>query len=159
MRTDLRMVAPSLVTETFPARSEDCRILSMPLGPSEVFTRSATASAPQMEDCRGEGGAWWAWGRDEEEVCVGASALMRRRSDAAARHAGDGQGTHHATLLALGHLSALLEDVHRGEGIGDHGSLRARVRATAVSEERRSPKGGGARAEALKRRRAWALAG
>ena len=56
MRTDLRMVAPSLVTETFPARSEDCRILSMPLGPSDVFTRSATASAPQMEDCRGEGG-------------------------------------------------------------------------------------------------------
>ena len=32
--TDLRMVAPSLVTEMAPPREADCRILSIPLGPS-----------------------------------------------------------------------------------------------------------------------------
>ncbi len=31
----------------------DCRILSMPLGPSVVFTRSATAMAPTNEDWGG----------------------------------------------------------------------------------------------------------
>jgi hypothetical protein len=56
MRTDLRMVAPSLVTETLPARSDDCRILSIPLGPRDVLTRSATASAPQIDDCGSESG-------------------------------------------------------------------------------------------------------
>ena len=102
-----------------------------------------------MEDCRGEGGV--------VGVGAGRGGGVRGRERAHAPPLGRcgtarGRWTHHAALLALGHLSALLEDVHRGEGIGDHGSLRARVRATAVSEERRSPKGGGARAEALKRR-------
>lgn len=58
IRIDLRMVAPSLVTDTLPPRSDDCRILSMPLGPSDVFTRSATASAPMMEDCERERAGW-----------------------------------------------------------------------------------------------------
>lgn len=48
-----RMVAPSLVTLMFlflgPA-AIGTRILSMPLGPRVVFTRSATAIAPIKED-------------------------------------------------------------------------------------------------------------
>mmetsp|Transcript_6458 Transcript_6458/g.17793 ORF Transcript_6458/g.17793 Transcript_6458/m.17793 type:complete len:204 (-) Transcript_6458:29-640(-) len=48
-----RMVAPSLVTVTpSPRPVVDCRILSMPLGPSVVFTRSAMAMAPTNEAWR-----------------------------------------------------------------------------------------------------------
>mmetsp|Transcript_50420 Transcript_50420/g.109283 ORF Transcript_50420/g.109283 Transcript_50420/m.109283 type:complete len:253 (-) Transcript_50420:245-1003(-) len=50
--TLLRMVAPSLVTETMLPRPTDCRILSMPFGPKLVLTRSDTARAPMMEDMR-----------------------------------------------------------------------------------------------------------
>jgi hypothetical protein len=52
MSTDLRMVAPSLVTDTCPPRLVDCKILSMPLGPSEDLTRSAMASAPTIDAMR-----------------------------------------------------------------------------------------------------------
>ena len=76
-----------------------------------------------------------------------AAALVLRHSTGAA--AGGG-GAHHATLLALGHLRTLLEDVDRREGIGDHGSLRAWGRGTAVSERGAAVADGrGARAEGI----------
>ena len=75
-----------------------------------------------------------------------AAALVLRHSTGAA----GGGGAHHATLLALGHLRTLLEDVDRGEGIGDHGSLRAWGRGTAVSERGAAVADGrGARAEGI----------
>jgi hypothetical protein len=50
---DLRIVAPSLVTVTFlflgPALI-GTKILSIPLGPRVVLTRSATAIAPTKDD-------------------------------------------------------------------------------------------------------------
>mmetsp|Transcript_23904 Transcript_23904/g.66240 ORF Transcript_23904/g.66240 Transcript_23904/m.66240 type:complete len:233 (+) Transcript_23904:995-1693(+) len=49
----LRMVAPSLVTEMdWSLGSIDCKILSMPFGPSVVLTRSEMAMAPINEDKR-----------------------------------------------------------------------------------------------------------
>mmetsp|Transcript_40486 Transcript_40486/g.96219 ORF Transcript_40486/g.96219 Transcript_40486/m.96219 type:complete len:272 (-) Transcript_40486:57-872(-) len=47
--SDLRIVAPSFVTVTVSPRPMDCKILSIPFGPSVVFTRSATAIAPTKE--------------------------------------------------------------------------------------------------------------
>lgn len=52
---DLKMVAPSLVTLMFLFRgpaATGTRILSIPLGPRVVLTRSATAIAPTNDDKR-----------------------------------------------------------------------------------------------------------
>ena len=56
MWIDLRMVAPSLVTVMlFLAMGSPtlCRILSMPLGPKVVLTKSAMAIAPTNDCYRG----------------------------------------------------------------------------------------------------------
>ena len=50
---DLKIVAPSLVTlicELFGPAAIGTKILSLPLGPSVVLTKSATAIAPTKED-------------------------------------------------------------------------------------------------------------
>src|SRR4051812_36204796 len=46
---DFKMVAPSFVTIISP-RPIGCKILSIPLGPRVVFTRSPSAMAPTKED-------------------------------------------------------------------------------------------------------------
>lgn len=47
------MVAPSFVTVILPSVI-DARILSIPFGPSVVFTRSPTAIAPMNDDKRAD---------------------------------------------------------------------------------------------------------
>jgi hypothetical protein len=49
---EVKMVAPSFVTEIAPEPDADCRILSIPLGPNVLFTRSAMAMAPTKDDMR-----------------------------------------------------------------------------------------------------------
>ena len=48
-KIDYKIVAPSFVTVIFLricSSPNDCKILSIPLGPRVVFTKSATAIAP-----------------------------------------------------------------------------------------------------------------
>ena len=50
---DRRIVAPSLVTTTFPSERPSLRrILSIPFGPRVVLTRSPMAIAPMKDDKR-----------------------------------------------------------------------------------------------------------